>query len=150
MSQQFVNPDNTRSEEQRAVYDQIIKDGVCPFCQENFLKYHTKPILKEGAYWIFTKSAWPYKGTKQHFLIVLKRHAERIEDLTPEEGAELITMSGELITEREVAGGALAMRFGKNKNLKNSVAHIHAQLIEPNVDEPNHQGVKLPISKKVE
>ncbi|MEN9389974.1 MAG: hypothetical protein RLZZ283_74 [Candidatus Parcubacteria bacterium] len=150
MDNTFVNPNNTRSEEQRAVYEQIIKDGVCPFCTENFLKYHSKPILKEGAHWIFTESAWPYDGTKQHFLIVLKRHAERIEDLTAEEGAELITITGEIIKERSVMGGALAMRFGKHANLKNSVAHIHAQLIEPNVDDPNHQGVRLPISKKAD
>lgn len=146
----FVNPDNTRSGDQRAVYEQIVKDGVCPFCQEHFLKYHTKPIIIDGQYWVFTESAWPYEQTKQHFLIVLKRHAERIEELTAEEGAELITQSGELIKKREVFGGALAMRFGKHKYLKNSVAHLHAQIIEPDIDSPTHEAVKLPISKKVD
>lgn len=150
MATQFVEPDRTRSEEQRKVYEQIVKDGVCPFCQEHFLKYHTKPIIYDGKYWVFTESAWPYDGTKQHFLIVLKRHAEKVEELTLEEGSELISLSGRLIKERAIVGGALGMRFGNHKLLKNSVAHLHAQIIEPALDDPAHQGVKLPISKKVE
>ena len=150
MTKDFVRPDNTRSGDQRAVYEQIVKDGVCPFCQENFLKYHTKPILIDGQYWVFTESAWPYDGTRQHFLIVLKRHEEKAENLTAEEGAELITMTSKLIKERGIKGGALAMRFGSDPMLKNSVLHLHAQIIEPDLENPTPAGVKLPISKKIE
>lgn len=145
----FVEPDRTRSEDQRRVYEQIAKDGVCPFCQEHFLKYHTRPILIDGTHWVFTESAWPYEGTREHFLVVLKRHETDITKLTPEEGAELITLSGKLINEHAVMGGAMAIRFGNHPMLKNSVAHLHAQIIEPDFEKPHPAGVKLPISKKV-
>jgi hypothetical protein len=44
----FVNLDHARKEHQIAVMKRIVEDGTCPFCKENLMQYHTKPILFEN------------------------------------------------------------------------------------------------------
>lgn len=142
----FVELSNARLEEQLRVMEQIHADGVCPFCAENLHKYHKEPILNQGNFWVVTKNQWPYNEAKYHFLAISKDHTESLSDLSPEASAELITLFQEIIQKFEVRGGTLAIRFGA-ENYASSVHHLHAHLIVPDVDDPNHKGMKFPMSK---
>lgn len=124
-----VNLSHARTPFQRAVMQKIVRDNVCPFCMEHFLKYHTKPIIKEGRHWILTENFEPYKGSKHHLLAVSKRHAQRFEKLTPAAHAELFKLFGDEARRRKIPGGALFMRFGDTDYTGGTVEHLHAQLI---------------------
>lgn len=143
-----LNLENARTPEQKALMEKIIKDGVCPFCVENFTKYHPKPVLKETEYWFFTENMSPYLGTKHHFIFVYKpSHIHDPEELSPEGWGDLLTLIAWAKKEYGITGGTFAMRFGNNAKFSNSVKHLHAHLIDPDIDDPKHLGVKFPVSK---
>jgi len=144
----LVHLENARTADQQEVMKKIIADGVCPFCPDNLQKYHKNPILRDGAHWIITTNQWPYRGTKNHLLAIAKKHIVSLTELPPEAGAELISLFQDLWKELNIAGGTIAMRIGSGDKYASSVKHLHAHLIEPDFDSPEHEGIKFPISKK--
>ena len=132
----FINMSVVRREDQRKVMEEIEEQGHCPFCKENLHKYHKAPIIKEGEFWLLTENQWPYKNIKHQLLAIYKEHVEHIEDINPKAGQELFEMFIEESKRRKISGGGLAMRFGTSPhgNYGSSVAHIHAHLIEPDLE----------------
>lgn len=132
----FINLAAVRREDQRAVMEEIKRQGHCPFCLENLKKYHTSPIIAEGKFWVLTDNQWPYEKIKHQLLAISKIHVEHIQDLDPEAGAELFKMFGDESRKRGISGGGLAMRFGSSPhgNYGSSVLHLHAHLIEPDLE----------------
>ncbi len=132
----FINLSSIRRQDQREVMNQINREGHCPFCPENLHKYHKKPVIKEGRFWVLTDNQWPYEKVKHQLLAIYKTHIEHIKDLDPEAGQELFGMFTEEAKKRNIIGGGLAIRFGSNPELGNygsSVLHLHAHLIEPDL-----------------
>ena len=126
-----------RRADQKKVMEEIEKEGHCPFCIENLKRYHKNPILKEGKYWLLTDNQWPYEKIKHQILAIYKTHIEHIHEMNPEAGAELIKLFQEESKKRSVPGGGIAIRFGSNPehgNYGSSVLHIHAHLIEPDLE----------------
>lgn len=139
-----VNLAHSRTDAQKVVMQQIAEDGVCPFCQEHFLKYHPKPILKTGKYWLATENAFPYEGARVHLLFVYLEHIT----LPPSDGEQLIELFDLLAwarNEYQILGGTLVMRFGENKYNGASVDHLHAHLIVGDADKPGHKGVRVKV-----
>lgn len=133
----FIHLTAVRREDQRQVMEKILEEGHCPFCRENLDKYHKNPILKEGKFWLLTDNQWPYEKVKHQLLAIYKTHIEHIKDMDPEAGKELMEMFAEETRRRNIPGGGIAIRFGKNPehgNYGNSVLHLHAHLIEPDLD----------------
>jgi diadenosine tetraphosphate (Ap4A) HIT family hydrolase len=131
----FINLSAVRLEEQRAVMEEIKRQGHCPFCKENLEKYHKAPIWKEGEYWFFSDNQWPYEKVKHQLLAIYKTHVEHLSEINPEAGRELFQVFGEEAKRRGIPGGGLAIRFGSSEqgNYGSSVLHIHAHLIEPDL-----------------
>ncbi len=148
----FVDLDNARVEEQRQVMRDIIAAGHCPFCRDNLDKYHKQPILKEGIFWFLTYNQWPYENTKLHLLAIYKNHAEKLSELDPAAGQELIQILQWAEKEFNVPGGAFAVRFGDTNYSAGTVAHIHAQYIWPDIHHPNYKQkpVKIKVGKTTE
>ncbi len=132
---QFINLSTVRREDQREVMKEIAEQGHCPFCVENLEKYHKNPILKEGKFWFLTENQWPYEKIKHQLLAIYKTHIEHLSEVVPEAGAELFEMFGEESKKRNMSGGGVAIRFGSSEygNYGSSVLHIHAHLIEPDL-----------------
>lgn len=124
-----VNLSHARTSFQRTIMNKIVHDKVCPFCMEHFLKYHTKPIIKEGKYWVLTENFEPYKGSKHHLLAVSKKHVQHFNKLSPAAQAELFKLFGDEAYKRKIRGGSLFMRFGDTEYTGGSVEHLHAQLV---------------------
>lgn len=132
-----INLGAVRRKDQEKIMRKIDDDNVCPFCKENLLKYHKKPIIKEGKYWYLTDNQWPYEKIKHQLLAIHKKHIEHISDLELEAGSELLEMFSEESKKRNIPGGGIAIRFGSNKEFGNygsSVLHLHAHLIEPDLE----------------
>jgi diadenosine tetraphosphate (Ap4A) HIT family hydrolase len=144
---EFVHLGNARTKEQEAVMQKSIADGVCPFCSENVSKYHKKPIYAEGTYWLLTENQWPYDGAKNHLLAITKEHVESLQDLDPQAGTELFELFQKEMKERGIDGGTMALRFGSHPKYANTVKHLHAHLIDPDVEDPAHPGIKFTVSK---
>lgn len=135
----FINTAAIRRDDQRIVMEEIEKQGHCPFCRENLEKYHKAPILKEGKFWLLTENQWPYEKVKHQMLAIYKTHIEHINEIDPAAGAELFEMFGEETKKRNIIGGGVAIRFGSSPhgNYGSSVLHIHAHLVEPDLEKLN-------------
>jgi diadenosine tetraphosphate (Ap4A) HIT family hydrolase len=147
MKTSFINLDNTRLEEQQRVMEEILRQGHCPFCEENLLKYHKQPILKESTHWRLTYNQWPYENTRLHLLAIYKAHAVALHEITPAAGQELIELLQWAEKEFDVPGGSFAMRFGDTDYSAGTVNHIHAQFIVPELNAPTYQPVRFKIGK---
>ena len=147
MKKTFVDLENTRYDDQRDVMREIENAEHCPFCMENLKKYHKQPIIDEGDYWIVTPNQWPYKNTKVHLLLILKKHGENLEDISSEAAAELFELATKMSTKYAVKGGALALRFGDTNYSAGTVNHIHVQFIQPDITTPNFKPVRIKLGK---
>jgi diadenosine tetraphosphate (Ap4A) HIT family hydrolase len=149
----FINKINSRTEPQKKVMEEINKEGHCPFCRENLDKYHKKPILEEGKFWLLTDNQWPYENVKNQLLAIYKKHIEHISEIENGASDELVALFTEEAKKRNIPGGALCMRFGSNPdkgNYGSTVLHLHAHLIEPDLENPQKEKVKFKIGQPKE
>lgn len=147
---QFVDLKNARYADQRAVMEEIVAAGHCPFCQDHWYKYNTpEATLKDGKHWFLVKNRWPYVNTKQHFLLITKEHIETFGELSDNARVELFELTDWAINEFTIPGGALAIRFGDTRHSAGSVQHLHAQLVHPDVENPDFENapVRLRIGR---
>ncbi|MDE2071761.1 MAG: hypothetical protein KGI70_03480, partial [Patescibacteria group bacterium] len=100
----------------RAAYAQVLKritkDNVCPFCMPNFLKYHTRPIVRHGAHWLVTENMNPYRGSKRHILFVHKKHIKSPEKMSLAAWRELLGHVAWTNKKYKLTGSAFFMRMG--------------------------------------
>ncbi len=142
-----VDVEGSRYEDQKQQMEKIRDTGLCPFCPQQLSEYHKEPIIKEGTYWLVTKNQWPYAHTKVHLLLIAKTHVTSLTDLAPEAGKELIELAAWAIQEFQIPGGGLVLRFGASEYSAGSVAHLHAQLVMPDLDDPEYEPVRIKIGK---
>ena len=145
----FVDFDNARYDDQKAVMAKSEAAGVCPFCMENLGKFHESPIEWEGAHWVITKNGWPYENTKVHLLAILKVHQESVNNLSAAAASELFTALNWAIKTYNIPGGGLVVRFGDSNYSAGSVQHLHAHIIQPDIFAPGYANnpVKVKIGK---
>ena len=133
----FVNLENARHDEQRAVMEVIAAAGVCPFCPDQLKKFHSKPVLRETKHWMLTENQWPYENTRIHLLAIYKTHAEKLKDLNPNAGRELLDLMSWAEKKYRVKGGGFGVRFGDPKYNGGTVKHLHAQFIVADTTDPS-------------
>jgi diadenosine tetraphosphate (Ap4A) HIT family hydrolase len=126
-----VNRSNAQrpNSDYKNVIDRIAVEDVCPFCPENFRKYHELPIIIDGNNWFVTENKYPYPQSREHLLIVHKAHIETVEELTIAAWAELSVVVKDVCNFRKILGATLLMRFGQTMFNGASVAHLHAHLV---------------------
>jgi ATP adenylyltransferase len=87
-------------------------------------------ILERGENWYIILNRYPY--TTGHVMVVSDRHVEGIDDLTPEEGAELIALMARC--ERAITSAYHPHGINVGANLGQSagagiVGHLHMHLV---------------------
>lgn len=146
-SGEYVNLANSRVEEQQKVMKEIIRQGICPFCPENFSRFHHEPILKQTPHWILTKNQWPYENTRIHLLLIYTKHIESIGEMDPEAGREFVELARWAEKKYQLQSGALAigMRFGDPIGSGATVKHLHAQILSAKFKkgDPNYKPVRF-------
>jgi diadenosine tetraphosphate (Ap4A) HIT family hydrolase len=123
-----------------AVLEQIRDEGKCPFCEDQLPRHHTKPILWTSDHWTVTTNAWPYKGTRLHFLLISNKHLERIEDLPAPARSDFFANFDRLSREYELEGASILWRSGETQITGATVKHLHAQII---VGYPRAEGAEV-------
>ena len=136
-----VNLSHASTKFQRDVMRRIRRDKVCPFCMEHFLKYHTKPILASGKYWVLTTNFQPYKGSRLHLLAISKKHTTTFEKLSTAAHQELFALFSKELRKKKIKGGAILMRFGNTDYTGGTVEHLHAQLISGQKRSPRREHI---------
>lgn len=128
-----VNVENgKRNPSYLKVLQKIDSEGICPFCEKNFLIHHPKKILFKTKYWIVTTNGWPYKATKNHFLMVYRpKHICHVEELPKAAFEDKLKIIQKLTKDKKIKGGTFMMRFGTSTHTGASVEHLHFHLIEP-------------------
>ncbi|GMU74437.1 MAG: hypothetical protein AMXMBFR44_6340 [Candidatus Campbellbacteria bacterium] len=139
----YVELSHAREDEQRTVMDRIVQAGVCPFCPEHLERYHKEPVLEENGSWVLTKNQWPYQNTDVHLLVILKRHAEHLYEITEEEWHDLWSLLVWTNVYFAENGGMFSMRFGDPALSGATVRHLHAQLIVPKVDDASGRPMQV-------
>lgn len=124
-----VNLDHARVAHQIEVMKRIIADGKCPFCRDNLLEYHTKPLLFENEYWILTENFAPYEGARKHYLLITQEHCVGFWELSDEAKLSLFSILDMVREKDAIEGGSIVMRFGDTEYTSGTVTHLHAQLI---------------------
>ncbi|MFZ2769694.1 MAG: dihydrofolate reductase [Minisyncoccia bacterium] len=124
----FIEMRNCRTDEQVKAMKEILEAGVCPFCPENLARWHKKPILWTGNYWVVSENMWPYAGSKIHLVLFLKTHAEGVEKMPSGAFEELGTILRWASSKYEIPGGGFYMRFGECIWTGGTVRHIHAHI----------------------
>lgn len=143
MGKVFVNIANARGREKlQQQLQEIIDAGDDPFAPETLNKYHENPILKRWKYWYTTKSAYPYPGSNQHFLLIANEYAESVSDLSKEAFSELHDVINDLNKEYDISGGGFWMRYGDTNLTGATVKRLHAHLVSK---DPDGNGVKIPL-----
>ena len=127
----FLELGNARTEEQRILMEQIIQDGVCPFCMEHLTKYHPKPLIRHTEHWVVTENISPYPNSRLHLMLISRVHVDIEEPWelpvgAMDETAEIIRWA---IGRFNLESGALTMRFGRMAGAGASVQHLHLHLL---------------------
>lgn len=140
MNKSGLDLKNARKEEQINLMKKIIADGVCPFCHDFVDKekpaYHPNPVLIETDFWIATRNAWPYEYTREHLVLVIKRHITTPEEMKNEEVLDLWNIVKKIKQELKITHSTLLMRSDSTGMTGATVQHLHAQLIVSAGDEP--------------
>lgn len=126
----LVFPESAGTPGYKKTLEEILASGKCPFCPENF-KYHEKPILEEKDEWFITESTWPYKNASNHFLIIGKKHKEKLDELTTKDLKTIYYLANKISVEKGMRGGGFMLRFGDGNITGASVMHLHFHLIFP-------------------
>ena len=114
-----------RSDDQREYMADLEARGICVFC----LEHQRAEIALEGEHFYVTKNLWPYRGTKEHWLIVPRAHVRAFDELPDEAGAELWAIKRMLKLQLAPLATAAVERSGDVRFNGGSVAHLHTHFV---------------------
>jgi diadenosine tetraphosphate (Ap4A) HIT family hydrolase len=147
-----LNYNNARSEEQEKRMQLAEEKRVCPFCPNGLKIIHQKEIIHQNSSWYFTESAFPYEGTEHHYLINPIRHITKVNEITKNEWMDFGEIFNYAITNRQVAGGGIFLRFGEMEKTGSSVEHLHFQLVSGDSSElekeESRESIKIKLGYK--
>lgn len=145
----MLNIYNVRSAEQKLRMEKADKENLCPFCPEGLEKIHRLPIEKDFGDFFATKTAFPYEGTKHHYLIISKKHLTDLSQISETDWQNIWRALKWIINNCKISGGAMFWRFGDMKKNGSSVAHFHIQLLTGNSDENEPEESRESIKVKL-
>jgi ATP adenylyltransferase len=134
-----------REEEQLSRMEKLERDGVCIFCPEHFAAFNSEPVEIAGEHWYVAKNAYPYRGTRAHYLIVSNVHVRSFDELPDEAGAELWALKRELKQRLSPLAVTTVERSGDMRYNGGSVAHLHVHFVA--LDDNPQSTVRFKVSK---
>lgn len=145
----YYNHSNARSEEQAQNMRDLEERGVCLFCEEHLKADVEHTIYFESDSWLVTNNKYPYDGTSLHLLLIPKSHVRDLIDLSPKAQASFF----EAVTWVKVNWGldfyGIGIRSGNFSGTGATIEHLHIHLLQGDVSNPEHKGVKVRLSSKM-
>ena len=112
-----------RNDDQRAYMEDLETRGICVFC----LEHRRAEVALEGEHFYVTRNIFPYRGTREHWLIVPRAHVRAFDELPDEAGAELWALKRRL--KGDASATATVERSGDMRYNGGSVAHLHIHFV---------------------
>lgn len=136
-----------RTDEQRANMEDLEARGICIFCPE-YITEDVSPITIETDHWMVKNNSFPYKNTKIHLLLIPKAHARTMPELSDAAQLDFFTALKHAETQYELDSYALVTRSGDMKKNAGSIEHIHTHIIVGDTENPDHEPVRVKVSRK--
>jgi diadenosine tetraphosphate (Ap4A) HIT family hydrolase len=127
-----------RSDDQRAYMADLEERRICVFCPE----HQRAEVEIDGEHFYVTRNLWPYRGTKEHWLIVPRAHVRAFDELPDEAAVELWALKRRL--KGDAAATATVERSGDMRYNGGSVAHLHIHFVI--LDEAPEKTVRFRVS----
>jgi diadenosine tetraphosphate (Ap4A) HIT family hydrolase len=135
---------NYRSEEQLAQMNELEAAGVCIFCPQHLPDY--RPVVHRTDHWTVTTNRFPYRGTRLHYLLLPDEHVEDLVDLSPTAQADFWVALRWARDNHGLQYYGLASRNGDCAYTGATIRHVHVHLVQGDVDNPEHQRVRVSLS----
>lgn len=129
MIKKLFNHRHARHWDQREKMSKLERLKICAFCRKHFEKYHQKPVIREGQYWLVSENDWPYHGSRLHLLFIYKKHCQEMSEISPTGVVELINQVRWAKKKFKIKGGSFLIRFGDTDYNGATVSHLHGHLI---------------------
>jgi dihydrofolate reductase/diadenosine tetraphosphate (Ap4A) HIT family hydrolase len=136
---------NYRTVEQLEDMRRLEAEGVCVFCPEH---RDQVDVLHREPQWTVVPNKFPYRGTRLHLLLVPDEHVADLADLsTPAQASFWPTLQWV----REHYGlmhYGIAVRNGDPRYSGGTIRHLHVHLLQGDVDNPQHDPVRVKLSSR--
>jgi diadenosine tetraphosphate (Ap4A) HIT family hydrolase len=139
---------NHRSAEQLAEMVRLEADGTCLFCPEHLAEDAEHKSVLETAHWTVTPNRYPYKGTRLHLLLIPHEHVTDMVDLSAEAREDFWLALGRVRDHYAFTYYGLGVRNGDCRFTGGTVHHLHVHLVVGDVDDPNHEPVRMKLSSR--
>jgi ATP adenylyltransferase len=139
---------NHRSPEQLAEMVRLESGGICLFCPEHLANDVAHPTLLATEHWSVTPNRYPYKGTRLHLLLIPREHVTDMIDLSAEARADFWVALGRVRDHYALTYYGLGARNGDCRFTGGTVQHLHIHLAVGDVDDPEHQPVRMKLSSR--
>jgi diadenosine tetraphosphate (Ap4A) HIT family hydrolase len=137
---------NFRVDEQLAEMRRLEGEGVCLFCPEYL---STSPeVLHRTAGWTVVPNRYPYRETRLHLLLVPDEHVTDMAELSELAQRDFWAVLRWAKLHYGLAHYGLAARNGDSEYTGGTIRHLHIHLLQGDVDDPAHQGVRVRLSSR--
>lgn len=121
--------------------------GVCIFCPEHITE-DAAPVQFESDHWMVKDNLFPYKNTDIHLLLIPKEHVTTLTALSRAAQIGYFDALKWAEEEYKLDTYALVTRSGDMKGNGGSIEHIHTHLIVGDIDNPDHEVVRVKVSSR--
>jgi ATP adenylyltransferase len=139
---------NARNPEQHEAMRKLEEAGTCVFCPEQLAADAAERVLHRTAQWTVTPNEFPYRGTRLHLLLVPDEHVTDLADLSPEAQQDFWSVLRWVKDHFGLTYYGLVARNGESEFTGGTVRHLHVHVLQGDVDDPHHQGVRAKLSSR--
>jgi ATP adenylyltransferase len=139
---------NSRTEEQSAEMRRLESAGICLFCPKHLSVDAEHPALLKTAHWTVVNNRYPYKGTRQHLLLIPDAHVSDLVDLPPESHHDFWDVLSWVRDHYTMTYYGLGVRNGDNRFTGGSIWHVHVHVVVGDVNDPAHGPVRMKLSSR--
>jgi ATP adenylyltransferase len=139
---------NYRTQQQLEDMIRLEAEGTCTFCPEHLAKDSDRRVVHRTSRWTVTPNEFPYRGTRLHLLLVPDEHVTDMLDLSDEAKADLWTALDWVRAEYGLTFYSLIARNGECEFTGATVRHVHLHMLQGDVDDPRHEGVRTRLSSR--
>ena len=137
---------NFRVDEQLAEMRRLEVEGVCLFCPGHLPA--ASEVLHRTARWTVVPNRYPYRETRLHLLLVPDEHVTDMADLSEDAQCDFWTALRWVKVQYGLGHYGLAARNGDSEFTGGTIRHLHIHVLQGEVDDPDHQGVRVRLSSR--
>lgn len=137
-----------RNEDQLGEMRRLEAEGVCLFCPQHLVDERKLVIVHRTPHWTVTPNKFPYRQARLHYLLVPDEHVTDMVDLSAEAQLDFWAALRWVRDHHGLAHYGIAARNGDCEHTGGTIRHVHVHLLQGDVDDPDHEGVRVRLSSR--